>query len=82
MTMLKGLPLTAPPGAGPRLAAGGWLATGGMGLAAYHLAPATKLSETARILLVNLLPCDTASFSASDFPYSQAFKDGICEAEF
>jgi hypothetical protein len=35
-----------------------------------------------RILLVNLLLCDTTAVSAADCPCSYAFNDGICEAHF
>ena len=35
-----------------------------------------------RILLVNLLPCNMAAFSASDFLCCWTFKDGMCEAQF
>jgi hypothetical protein len=46
------------------------------------LSAASVCPRNGRILLVNLLPCDMAAFSASDFPCSWAFKDGICEAQF
>jgi hypothetical protein len=46
------------------------------------LSAASVCPRNGRILLVNLLPCDMAALSASDFPCSWAFKDGICEAQF
>ena len=37
-----------------------------------------EVSKIGGILLVNLLPCNMAAFSTSDFPRSWAFKGGIC----